>query len=307
MPSLLLTNTNRLVNKLDELSILCHSVHPAIIAITETWLTSDISDNHIHISDSDINYVIYRRDRVERTGGGVLIYVRDDIQSFKLSFLESDRHEIVFVALRPKILPRPFGILVICLLYCPPWYGTDLKTDLTNYVTDSVDKITAKYPGAAFILCGDLNSLHTNFITSRLHFKQVTSSGTRGSNILDKIFLNCNRFYLPAVEILPPLGKSDHNCVLLKPVSRERLPAAGWKVVRKRSINDYTINRLGSKLATVDWRPLFFSNDVQFQCNYFYSKVNLLLDENMPVTERRFKNSDKPWITSYFKKSSFST
>ena len=156
MPSLLLTNTNRLLNKLDDLSILCRNIHPAIIAITETWLSNHISDNHIILSDNNFNfnYVIYRRDRNHRIGGGVLFYVRDDIHSFRLNYLESDTHEVLFVALRPKILPRPYSILILCLVYCPPSYSTEQKSDLSRYLITCVDNIQSKYPNAAYCMCG---------------------------------------------------------------------------------------------------------------------------------------------------------
>ena len=82
-----------------------------------------------------------------------MFYIRDDIESWRLVEFDSDNHEVLWVALRPKILPRPFGILVLCVIYCPPWYNVDFKLSLTGYLTTSVDKIYRKYPNAAFIYC----------------------------------------------------------------------------------------------------------------------------------------------------------
>ena len=69
---------------------------------------------------------------------------------------------------------------------------------------------------------------------NRLNLKKITSAAIRGNSVLDKIFLNCSKYYSPAADILPPLGRSDHNCVYLKSLSKDYLPAVGWKSVFSR-------------------------------------------------------------------------
>ena len=58
--------------KIDELRALSRIYSPAIIAITETWLSPIVTDSEISIP----NYLLYRRDRCSQNGGGVAIYVR---------------------------------------------------------------------------------------------------------------------------------------------------------------------------------------------------------------------------------------
>ena len=55
-----------------------------IIAVTETWLT-DVRDREILGND----YTIYRRDRVVKIGGGVLLAVKSDIASQRRYDLEN--------------------------------------------------------------------------------------------------------------------------------------------------------------------------------------------------------------------------
>ena len=45
MPSLLLSNVNRLSNKLDDLCILCDNM--SVVALTETWLSENIADDAV--------------------------------------------------------------------------------------------------------------------------------------------------------------------------------------------------------------------------------------------------------------------
>ena len=75
VPSLLLTNANRIFNKLDELSILLKSKSFDIVAITETWLSDDIPDSVVHVNE----YSVFRQDRNGAIGGGVMCYISKNI------------------------------------------------------------------------------------------------------------------------------------------------------------------------------------------------------------------------------------
>ena len=48
LPIVLLTNANRLHNKIDELFCLVNREHFDLIAITETWLTNEVPDSVYH-------------------------------------------------------------------------------------------------------------------------------------------------------------------------------------------------------------------------------------------------------------------
>ena len=80
MPSLLLTNANHVSNKLDDLYLLCDSLSPSVVAITETWLSPNITNDAISIN----NYHVYRKDRRLHLGGGIMLYVHNDISSKQL-------------------------------------------------------------------------------------------------------------------------------------------------------------------------------------------------------------------------------
>ena len=65
-------NVNRLFNKLDSVKELIDKYSFDILALSETWLTSEISDSEIFIK----GYLIVRKDRQHSSkacGGGVLI------------------------------------------------------------------------------------------------------------------------------------------------------------------------------------------------------------------------------------------
>jgi hypothetical protein len=130
LPSLLLTNVNHILNKLDELSLTVSKIKPSIVAITETWLNPDILDAVCSIP----SYSIVRKDRCSGPGGGVMFYIRDGLTYHRLdNVLENNsKFEVLFISLRPCVLPRPLSIIIVAVVYCPPWYDTSSNRELCS-------------------------------------------------------------------------------------------------------------------------------------------------------------------------------
>ncbi len=117
MPSVLLTNVNRLSNKLDELYILLADSSVDIVCITETWLTAETPDSFCNL----FGYLFYRNDRIERMGGGVGCYVKTGIFSRLIDppVLKKLNFEVLWLALRPRVLPRPLSVVIVLVVYVP--------------------------------------------------------------------------------------------------------------------------------------------------------------------------------------------
>ena len=69
-------NARSIVNKLDELQLYIDKETADIIGITETWLNEEISDVELNIND----YTIFRHDRLNKTGGSVILLIKKDIK-----------------------------------------------------------------------------------------------------------------------------------------------------------------------------------------------------------------------------------
>ena len=52
-------------------------IDPHIIGITEYWATPDIRDAELGMT----GYVIFRKNRLGRRGGGVILYIKESIQA----------------------------------------------------------------------------------------------------------------------------------------------------------------------------------------------------------------------------------
>ena len=161
-------------------------------------------------------YSVIRRDRTNGAGGGVLLYIRHGLFFRRLDNLldRSRDFEILFVSVRPHTLPRPLSIVIVAVVYCPPWYNADICRELSDFIADSFDRLSSHFSDAAFIITGDFNHLNCNQFSKHLCLKQMVNKPTRGNNILDKVFTNISMYYAEPA-ILPPIGKSDHNCIFI--------------------------------------------------------------------------------------------
>ena len=147
---------------------------------------------------------------------------------------------------------------------------------------------------------GDFNQIDTGLFNKYLSFKQIVDFPTRGSNILDKVFTNIARFYSRPI-CLPPLGRSDHSCVLVGGEGVQ-IDCAGFKTVTRRRMNDSTISLVGRTLLSVNWSFMHKLDSCQQQADFFYNVVDDVFSQCVPRVTVRVKNNERPWINDYFKK-----
>ena len=74
-----------MVNKIYEQNIIVEEIDPYIIGIIESWVTTDISDTELGMP----GYVMSRKDKIGRRGGGVIFYIKESIQAYEIT-LEKD-------------------------------------------------------------------------------------------------------------------------------------------------------------------------------------------------------------------------
>ena len=75
---------------IDELRLTFQDIRPLFIGISETWLDNSMSDSEIELS----GYSVYRHDRRTRRGGGVALYVLENVKHTVRRDLEDDLEAI---------------------------------------------------------------------------------------------------------------------------------------------------------------------------------------------------------------------
>ena len=78
------SNIRSLRNKFCEIESLIKTEHPDIIGLTETWLKCDNVDlkSEYHID----GYTLINKDRKDRKGGGVLLYIKNNLKPVQLKY-----------------------------------------------------------------------------------------------------------------------------------------------------------------------------------------------------------------------------
>jgi hypothetical protein len=96
-------------------------VFPAILAVTETWLSPEITESLIHID----GFNLFRNDRGSR-GGGVALYVSQHMFSTNLIPTSCSRCELLCVDCYLKCTTRNKPHCIRCIVYYrPPVYDVE--------------------------------------------------------------------------------------------------------------------------------------------------------------------------------------
>jgi hypothetical protein len=268
----MLTNACSLRNKLTEVIDLMNSHRPDVLGITESWLCNQILDSEVKIPC----YTAVRMDRAgNRTGGGVLLYIRDGVKFTALALPDNpfDCLEIVGVNIYIERTP-----LVVVLIYRSP--------DCTSEADMFLMGLLANIKNVNKLIFGDFNAPNINwelgtcssaslFDSMLLSFaeenfiKQIVTCPTRYRNTqipscLDLAFINYDQNFSEPIS-LAPVGKSDHVVVLFKLLDF-RIPRNNTRRVRKMyrrvdqmALNEKAMNRnwpTGAESVSEHWEIL---------------------------------------------------
>ena len=131
--------------------------------------------------------------------GGVITYIRNSIPYHRLSILECDEVESLWLLVRDKCMPRNLSHIWVGVVYHPPGAS---ELICVNHIISSIEETMKKHPYTGVMLLGDFNNLNDTRMRS-YPLKQVVRMATRRSAILDKIFTNIHSLYSPP-KVLPP-------------------------------------------------------------------------------------------------------
>ena len=195
------------------------------LALTETHLGDNILDAEINIA----NYTLYRTDRLERSHGGIAIYLREELAA-NTEILETFSNSTTeMLALYVKKMD-----LIIVVIYRPP------NTTFRNF-KEAAEKIQhllqlLPTPLTEVILTGDFNFLTITWPQMQIHGGS-RDVPTRGKNILDLLFSN-NWDLIHSQEVAKPV-MSDHN--LIKVNTNWSLPKRQYKDPNQIQCNSLTV------------------------------------------------------------------
>ena len=129
------------VCKIQLLQLLVFSSSYDVVCVCETWLNDSILSSEILPG-----YTIYRRDRFNWIGGGILVAVKDNITSTRHAELEPENTELIVIEL---IIPNSKSVFLYTF-YRPPNSAPDVLLQLNS-------SLLSTRKSSCRVLLGDFN------------------------------------------------------------------------------------------------------------------------------------------------------
>ena len=126
----------------------------------------------------------------------------------------------------------------------------------------------------------------------------MVKNPTRGDATLDLIFTNLHHRY-NSPEILPGIGLSDHNSVIIRPVKSVRKMKA--ELVFKRTVNPHLKYSFGRWLVSTDWSFIKDLPTCTQKLSSFQTLLSYAVDTFFPLQKIKQHPTDKPFITPELK------
>ena len=285
-------NARSLNNKLLELHRLLAD-RPSVVSITETWLKPDTPDNLL--TDSG-NYSVYRRDRLDRRGGGVCMLVDNNVfQSANVQIpCKYDSLEIIAV----DLLNVHFTCRFITV-YRPPSSDTDFEAvQYCNLLSECIEFLCRS--NLTVVITGDINVHNLQNLSQNTYscsnvistlftkhaFSQFVTSPTRYNSssgtesLLDLVLCNDDNFVFNTT-VGAPFDISDHCMVsfdILKPIITPVNPHQGTYDFKRANWA-----AICTFLNNVDFFTTFSNCETAEECfDCFYTVLNECIAANVP-------------------------
>lgn len=284
-------NARSLINHFDELYICFLDGKLDIVIFTESWLHANCSDSLITVQ----GYDHYRLDRqlctpagAVKRGGGIIIYVRSELNVIDWPSLDSSDGDLEIVSLSYKL--RNYKKVNITAIYRPPSGCVQAAVDRIVTVVESI-RLTSS---GDTVIIGDLNvdllddNVHTRKVKQicdacRVH--QTLSEPTRitlkSSTLKDHIYTNAAHKFCTGVV---NCNISDHLPVFL--VLKKSRNKTQYRTVFGRTYRDFNDQQFTETLTTESYRvgtkEVLSGEEAANEINGFFALVSAKLSANFP-------------------------
>lgn len=295
-------NIQGLQNKIEQIDLLLNSSENDIhlLGISETKLNEQHSNHYFELN----NYQLFRRDRIvspdrPQQGGGILVYVKEEIKCERRLDLECDRIECVWI----EIFPSNSKSFLAGILYRHP----NETVNWNEVFDETLDKVLECEK--EIYLLGDFNRdlLQENTKKAWLEYmesfglKQVIESPTRVTNssqtLIDHIY--CNTLSNLLSISVPVLGLSDHYPIFItRKVNARSIPKKSHYTISYRSFKNFNETEFINDLTSTPWDTIKIFDDVNDAIDTWSDLFLHTVDKHLPLKQHRVKHKQQPkWLT----------
>ena len=270
-----------------------HKFH--LITLSETFLSQN-SNQDLHL---DGYHEIQRRDR-DTFGGGVAVYVSNNLAYKRREDLEVNNFECLWLEIRQKS-----NKFLLATIYRPPNanhdFWDDFQTIFDNVISQNFIPI---------IITGDLNSdpltrngaclrefADSNYLT--IHVDQPTRVTEHSASILDQFLTNIPNL-VKDISIHPPLSTNDH-CTIAMVLSFKVHNCADYQR-HVWSYKNADFRSLKDAILNYDWEPCFDSQDIDIVLQRWTTSFLNLARQHIPNRLVTIRARDAPWFNAELRK-----
>ena len=304
----MLLNARSLNNKIDELRNLAKIETPQLIAVTETWGHVEIDDAFYKID----GYTAYRFDRVDRKGGGTIIYITNKLGHRECKALNKPIRGVIYdSSMWCWITPTKGKKILLGVIYRSP--NNSLMNDMI--LLKLIEQAVSIVGENRMILLGDFNVPRVNWVSNTVHVggrkierdlhrcmmdnflhqhvKIPTRYNGEYGSILDLIFTK-EEDDVKNIRVINPVGFSDHGVVVGELVCKWK---SRWVQRKTRAYYKGNYDNMVRELNDDRWQLEYSNKNTEEMTEHYTSSIKKLIDENVPT--KTPKDYNEPWMNEH--------
>lgn len=282
----------RKLSKLEELRNIAMVSKVDVMCLSESWLNETVNDDLLQIE----SYKIVRNDRVGRIGGGILVYLKNNLK-FRVLEMSGRESETEYILLEAAINSEK---ILFGFFYNPP------NVDCSQLLSEKFSSLDYQYDN--ILLMGDFNTNMLNMNSEKrnrfehflrnMSFTCVGSEPTHfhrtGSTQIDLMITNDKSKILKFNQVSVPF-MSNHDLLFTS------IDIDYCCTVDPISYRDYACVDPANIIAfynEIDWSSFYQMNNPDLLVDFFTSNVKNLHDTCVPIKTFRKQRRYKPWFNS---------
>ena len=290
-------NTQSLCSSFAEFTVFVNNYDFDIITVSETWLKNDkLMLDHVKLE----GYEVVFRNREDRRGGGVAIYVKS-CYKFKLrKDIMNIEPTIEHVWIELSYKNKNSGIL-LGACYQDNFNDTS-KAEWLNKLDNVFAQIKPKWDSTT-ILCGDMNINTLNKECHSLKLYQAILEGhglkqhiiqpTRQRAILDHIITNIEN-KVKATGVIPCPEISDHDCVYTIIDAKAKRFQPRFKIIR--SMKNFDKTNFIESFSSIPLTTVYAFDDPSDQVHILDTLILQELERHAPLRRIKVSRPCAPWL-----------
>ena len=282
-----------------------------VISVTETWATAEIGDAELSIE----GFSMYRVDRNVTRGGGVVLYIKENLRSSVDNKMMSENFEdSVWCSVKANGTK-----LLIGVCYRSPQSSKENNAKLLSVM----DKAVNQSGYDRILIMGDFNFRDIDYSTYSVNagdssdaykffnktqdlylIQHVTETTRKRSGaqetVLDYIFTNEDNL-VDNLQYLTPLGKSDHVCLVW-----DYVVSVTENTSKQRKFNYWKGNYvlINEELKSYDWNQILMEHTTDDAWTKFKDILHKAIEKHVPeITVKKSKATSHQWMTKATRRS----